>query len=193
MNAICERLIGTPRRELLDRTLDLNQAHLRAVLADYQEHYNTARPHQGIDQRLPDHGPGPRVTAADPGTCQIRRKPILSGLINEYERAAWRPGRPRSKPESYFRAAQGQRPRIGVAFYLDEHAWITVPGTDDGRPHLHIAHGEVSVSISTPAETLTAQDVVIAHRLADVAAEYAAEIERLSEHQQADSFGPTVA
>ena len=44
MNAICERLIGTLRRELLDQTLILNQAHLRAVLTEYQEHYNTARP-----------------------------------------------------------------------------------------------------------------------------------------------------
>ena len=34
---------GTLRRELLDRTLIWNQAHLRAVLAEYQEHYNTAR------------------------------------------------------------------------------------------------------------------------------------------------------
>jgi putative transposase len=88
MNAICERLIGTLRRELLDRTLILSQAHLRAVLAEYQEHYNTARPHQGISQRVPDGSPGPGVTAADPGACQIRRKPVLSGLINEYERAA---------------------------------------------------------------------------------------------------------
>jgi putative transposase len=88
MNAICERLIGTLRREFLDQTLILNQAHLRAVLAEYQEHYNTARPHQGIDQHVPHPGPAPRVIPADPGTCQIRRKPILSGLINEYERAA---------------------------------------------------------------------------------------------------------
>jgi putative transposase len=88
MNAICERLVGTLRREVLDRTLVLNRAHLRAVLAEYQEHYNTARPHQGIGQRVPDDSPGPRVTAADPGTCQIRRKPVLSGLINEYVRAA---------------------------------------------------------------------------------------------------------
>ena len=88
MNAICERLIGTLRRELLDRTLILGQVHLRAVLAEYQEHYNTARPHQGTGQRVPDGDPGPRVVAADPGTSQIRRKPILSGLINEYERAA---------------------------------------------------------------------------------------------------------
>ncbi len=61
---------------------------LRAVLAEYQGHYNTARPHQGLGQRVPDPGPAPRVTAADPGTCQIRRKPVLRGLINEYERAA---------------------------------------------------------------------------------------------------------
>ena len=81
MNAICERLIGTLRREVLDRILILNQVHLRAVLAEYQEHYNTARPHQGLRQRIPDHDPAHRVTAADPGTCQIRRKPILSGLV----------------------------------------------------------------------------------------------------------------
>jgi transposase InsO family protein len=59
MNAICERLIGTLRRELPGRALILNQAHLRAVLADYQKHYNTARPHQGIGQRIPGADPLP--------------------------------------------------------------------------------------------------------------------------------------
>jgi putative transposase len=88
MNAICERLIGTLRRELLDRALVLSQAHLRAVLMEYQEHYNNARPHQGIGQRVPGADPRARVTAASPGTWQIRRKPVLSGLINEYDQAA---------------------------------------------------------------------------------------------------------
>jgi putative transposase len=89
MNATCERLIGTLRHQILDRTLILNQAHLRAVLTEYLEHYNTARPHQGIDQRIPgsEHRT-PRVAAADLDTRQIRRKPVLNGLINEYEQAA---------------------------------------------------------------------------------------------------------
>jgi hypothetical protein len=44
--------------------------------------------HQGIGQHIPDGDPRPQVTAADPSAWQIRRKPILSDLINEYERAA---------------------------------------------------------------------------------------------------------
>ena len=89
MNAICERLVGTLRRELLDRVLILGAAHLRAVLAEYQERYNTARPHQGIDQRTPDRNPGDvHGAAADLDSHRIRRKPVLNGLINEYMRAA---------------------------------------------------------------------------------------------------------
>ena len=89
MNAICERLVGTLRRELLDRTLILGKAHLRAVLTEYEEHYNTARPHQGIGQRVPDaeHQP-PCITAGDFHARQIRRKSVLNGLVNEYMRAA---------------------------------------------------------------------------------------------------------
>jgi transposase InsO family protein len=85
MNAICERLVGTLRRELLDRVLILGEGHLRAVLAEYQVHYNTARPHQGIAQRVPD---GEHLTATDLHRERILRKPVLGGLINEYARAA---------------------------------------------------------------------------------------------------------
>jgi transposase InsO family protein len=88
-NATCERLIGTLRRELLDRMLILSEAHLRAVLIEYQAHYNTARPHQGIAQRIPGcDRETPRVTAVELDVQRIHRKPVLNGLINEYNRAA---------------------------------------------------------------------------------------------------------
>ncbi len=89
MNAICERLVGTLRRELLDRVLILGERHLRAVLAEYQAHYNMARPHQGIAQHVPE-GEHDSRRSAETGldSQQIRRKAILNGLINEYTRAA---------------------------------------------------------------------------------------------------------
>src|ERR1022692_3300628 len=89
MNAICERLIGTLRREVLDRTLILGEAHLRAILTEYQTHYNTARPHQGIAQHVPGADRDThRATVTDLGTARIHRRPVLGGLINEYTRAA---------------------------------------------------------------------------------------------------------
>ena len=89
MNATCERLVSTLRREILDRVLILGEAHLHTVLTEYQAHYNTARPHQGISQRVPDDEPdAPRATMTDIGSERIRRKPVLGGLINEYTHAA---------------------------------------------------------------------------------------------------------
>ena len=89
MNAICERLVGTLRRELLDRVLVIGEQHLQAVLTEYQEHYNAARPHQGIAQRAPDDEPDvPRPIGTELDTQQICRRPVLNGLINEYTHAA---------------------------------------------------------------------------------------------------------
>jgi hypothetical protein len=106
MNAICERLIGTPRREVLDRALILNQAHLREVLAEYQEHYSTARPHPGIGQRVPTLPPISASPQQTPAHVRSTENRVLGGLINEYERATRNRGRPRSRPKFYFRAAQ---------------------------------------------------------------------------------------
>ena len=65
--------------------LSVPRVPLRAVLTEYQMHYNSARPHQGIAQRVPGRS---CVISVNPGTQQIRRKPILGGLINEYTQAA---------------------------------------------------------------------------------------------------------
>jgi putative transposase len=88
MNAICERLVGTLRREVLDRVLILSERHLRAVLTEYQAHYNTARPHQGIAPHVPNGERDSRSAENGLDSQQIRRKAVLNGLINEYTRAA---------------------------------------------------------------------------------------------------------
>ncbi len=78
---------GTARRRRC-RVLILGEGHLRAVLAEYQVHYNTARPHQGIAQRVPGgKHDGGHLTVADLDRRRILRKPVLGGLINEYARA----------------------------------------------------------------------------------------------------------
>ena len=54
-NAVCERMVGTLRRELLDRILIVNQAQLRRLLTEYLTHYNDHRPHRTLEQRPPNH------------------------------------------------------------------------------------------------------------------------------------------
>ena len=64
MNSIMERWIGSCRRELLDRTLVWNQRHLMTLLREYEDFYNTHRPHRALSQAAPPaarrhHRPGP--------------------------------------------------------------------------------------------------------------------------------------
>jgi transposase InsO family protein len=88
-NAICERLIGTLRWDVLDHLLILNETHLRAVLAEYAAHYNAARPHQGIGQCVPDDDPDhPSARLIDLEATRIRRKRVLGGFTSEYQEAA---------------------------------------------------------------------------------------------------------
>ncbi|ABW16047.1 Integrase catalytic region [Parafrankia sp. EAN1pec] len=83
-NAYAERFVLTVRTEVTDRMLIFGERHLRTVLADYAAHYNGQRPHRGCDLQppRPDH------PIADLTKEQIKRRPILGDLINEYERAA---------------------------------------------------------------------------------------------------------
>jgi putative transposase len=83
-NAICARMVGTLRRELLDRILIVNHAHLRRALDDYLIHDNRHRPHRTLGQRPPQH----RASVAPPIEGPVRRRRILGGLVNEYRRAA---------------------------------------------------------------------------------------------------------
>src|SRR6266851_4230547 len=86
-NAICERMIGTLRRELLDRLLIVNECHLRRVLTDYLRHYNTARPHRALGLLAPTQA-GTRPPEINLAEYRIRRRQVLGGLVHEYQIAA---------------------------------------------------------------------------------------------------------
>jgi putative transposase len=83
-NAYAERFVLTARTEVTDRMLIFGQRHLRAALARYEAHYNGRRPHRS--RHL--HPPRPDHPAADLSQERIKRRPVLGGLIKEYERAA---------------------------------------------------------------------------------------------------------
>jgi transposase InsO family protein len=88
-NAICERIVGTLRREVLDQMLIFNHRHLSKILTEYAEHYNEHRPHQSRSQRPPIVEATITRPIADLADVRcIRRRPILDGLINQYHRAA---------------------------------------------------------------------------------------------------------
>jgi hypothetical protein len=77
-------------------------------------------------------------------------------------------------------ADRGEPTRVAVSLYLDGQSWMCVAGAEDDRPRLTVAHGDVSVSIGPPPGPVARRDAQIARRLADLAAEYAAAVERLS-------------
>jgi putative transposase len=87
-NAICERMIGTLRRELLDRVLVVNERHLRRILTIYLHHFNTARPHRTLGQLAPAQAEIHPPTVINLADYHVRRRAILDGLTSEYQIAA---------------------------------------------------------------------------------------------------------
>ena len=84
MNAIIERWVGSVRRELLDRTLIMNERHLRKVLTEYETHFNEHRPHRALNQA------SPLQALPDPIDADIKvtRRDRLGGLLHEYTQVA---------------------------------------------------------------------------------------------------------
>ena len=86
MNSIMERWIGSCRRELLDRTLAWNQRHLMTVLREYEDFYNTHRPHRTLNQAAPLRPLPDDVTDLD--HIRVRRRDRVGGVIHEYRLVA---------------------------------------------------------------------------------------------------------
>jgi putative transposase len=88
-NAICERVLGTLRREALDFVIPLTEDHLRRMLREWVAHYNQGRPHMSLGPGIPQppvvlpvplRGPRHRL----PAHCRVVTRPILGGLHHEY-------------------------------------------------------------------------------------------------------------
>jgi transposase InsO family protein len=85
-NAFAERWVRTVRTECLDWMLVLGRRHLERVLRAYAAHYNEARPHRGLDLKMPESRPDSPPRSALDG--RVRRHDLLGGLIHEYELVA---------------------------------------------------------------------------------------------------------
>jgi putative transposase len=83
-NAYAERFVLTARGEVTDRLLIFGERHLRRVLDEYARHHNGWRPHRAL-QLEPPRSSRP---VADLAKERIKRRRVLGGLMNEYERAA---------------------------------------------------------------------------------------------------------
>jgi putative transposase len=84
-NAICERFLGSVRRECLDHFLILSERHLRRIVGDYVAYFNQMRPHQGIGQQIParsDH-----MAMLESSGKPVLSIPVLGGLHHDYRRA----------------------------------------------------------------------------------------------------------
>ncbi len=92
-NAICERLIGTMRRECLDCLIPISEDHLRSLITEWAIHYNGSRPHMGLGPGLPDPPPTDLPRSTRPFRHRIseglavRAKSVLGGLHHEYSLA----------------------------------------------------------------------------------------------------------
>lgn len=84
-NAYAERFVLSVRRELLDHVVVLHEEGLSCLLKQYVEHVNRSRPHQGIEQQIPAEVERPRKR---PRRGRLVSRPILHGLIHEYEYAS---------------------------------------------------------------------------------------------------------
>jgi transposase InsO family protein len=83
-NAICERIIGSLKRECLDHMLIWHRSQVHRLVKQYVAYYNLARPHQGIQPRIPErlaHYQRPNSKCSLP---RVSSKPVLGGLHHHY-------------------------------------------------------------------------------------------------------------
>lgn len=81
MNGIAERFVGSVRREALDYFVLISEKQILSILQEYIDYYNSKRPHQGLDQTIPQGFEGQKYG-------NVRKNPVLGGLCHHYQRMA---------------------------------------------------------------------------------------------------------
>jgi putative transposase len=89
-NALCERLLGTLRRECLDFLIPLTANHLHRILYEWVCHYHAGRPHMALGPGIPypsPHLPRPLQEHRHrlPAPFQVVAHPVLGGLHHDYQ------------------------------------------------------------------------------------------------------------
>jgi hypothetical protein len=79
-NAFCERFMGSLKRECLDHSLVLHQMHLKRLVNEYCGYFNEERPHQGIQQHIPNRSD----SLSNNRTGEVKSLAFLGGLHHSY-------------------------------------------------------------------------------------------------------------
>jgi transposase InsO family protein len=93
-NSICERVIGTIRRECLDWMIPMSEVHLRSILREWTTHYNEGRPHSMLGPGVPDPPKEPEKSLQSESRHRLAAgalvlaRSVLGGLHHEYSLAA---------------------------------------------------------------------------------------------------------
>ncbi len=85
-NAVCERFLRSVRQECLDHLLILQEKQLQRVLNAYVAYFNLARPHQGIQQQIPEQRRS--IPCAQDAGNKVIARPVMGGLHHDYHWAA---------------------------------------------------------------------------------------------------------
>jgi len=102
MNCVCERFIGSVRRECLDHVIILSESGMRRLVEEYVRYFNEPRPHQGLGQQIPaavaqgESSPAPpklKLLSSQSDSAQrvdrgVVSVPVLGGLHHHYYRRA---------------------------------------------------------------------------------------------------------
>ena len=143
MNALMKRWVQTCRRELLDRTLLWNQRHLLHALREFEQHYNSHRPHQGIADARPLHPLPPPITDPDAiAHLDIRRRAASAAPSTSTSRRADLHGRDsrQGQDRSHRRNPPAERRRRHAAA-AHRLAALSSPHARKDRRTPHLAPG----------------------------------------------------